>query len=124
MNRFLPQRRLALRAIGSIGAGWVGTMAVAADRATPRLIKVTAERYKFTPNQIEVKAGDDVILEFTTLDMPMGFNVPTLKVRTNILPDMPSQLAIKPTQKGRHPFFCDIACGTGHGKMKGVIVVT
>ncbi|HEY8023638.1 MAG TPA: cupredoxin domain-containing protein [Burkholderiaceae bacterium] len=94
------------------------------DLNQARVIEITAERYKFTPNRIALKLGEPVILKFTTLDLPMGFNAPTLGIRTNILPDIPAQLQLTPQKKGTHRFSCDIACGTGHKDMQGVIVVT
>jgi cytochrome c oxidase subunit 2 len=93
------------------------------DESNARVINITAERFRYTPNQITLKLGEPVVLSFTTLDLPMGFNAPTLGVRANILPDVPVQIRLVPKKPGTHHFYCDIACGSGHPDMKGVIVV-
>ncbi len=112
-----------LRALSGIGLVFCGVAARAGEDPKARVISITAERYRFTPNRLELVLGQPVILEFTTEDVPMGFNAPSLKLRTNILPDMPARLYLIPTRRGVHHFHCDVACGSGHGAMKGVIIV-
>ena len=128
------KRRLVLRMLsgaGSLAAGLGATQSVGAgtpddeNKSAPnvRIIDITAERFRYTPNQIALKLGEAVVLSFKTLDLPMGFNAPTLGVRANILPDVPAQIRLLPQKPGTHHFYCDIACGSGHQDMKGVIVV-
>ena len=88
------------------------------------MIKIVTQKFNYTPNQITLKKGFPVVLEFTTLDVVMGFNVPDLGVRTDILPGKISQVRIMPGKVGNFPFLCDIFCGAGHEDMTGNIIVT
>jgi cytochrome c oxidase subunit 2 len=124
MKTFSPRRRLVLRALAGVGTMLSATAALAEDAPKIRIVTITAERFRFIPDRIELPLGEPVILEFTTEDFPMGFNAPSLHVRTNILPDMPARLHLVPNRKGGHPFHCDVACGSGHPDMKGIIFVT
>lgn len=65
-----------------------------------------------------------MILEFTTLDVLMGFKVPDLGVRADIIPGKVTRVRLVPGKVGTFPFLCDIFCGSGHENMTGTIVVT
>jgi cytochrome c oxidase subunit 2 len=65
-----------------------------------------------------------VVLEFTTEDVLMGFNVPDLSTRADIIPGKVTQIRIVPDKTGNFPFHCDIFCGSGHEQMTGTIIVT
>ena len=119
-----PSRKRRNFLVGALSAGIAGLTGLAAAQSQPRVIKVTAERYHFTPDRIQLKKGEAVILEFTGTDTPMGFNAPAFKARANILPDMPAQVQFTPDKAGEFTFFCDIVFGSGHKDMHGVIVVT
>jgi cytochrome c oxidase subunit 2 len=88
-----------------------------------RVIKIEARRFRFTPNEIELKKGDAVILELTALDFPHGFSVPDLKLRADLVIGKPVQVRLKPEQEGRIPFLCDNFCGSGHEEMTGTLIV-
>jgi cytochrome c oxidase subunit 2 len=98
--------------------------AYVAARPPERVIKVTAPKYAFVPNTITLKKGVPVVLEFTATDMLMGFSVPALGVRTDIIPGRVARLRVVPDRTGTFPFHCDIFCGVGHEEMTGEIVVT
>ena len=123
MKTFSPKRRLVLQALASVGTSLACATTAAADTSKTKVIAITAERFHFTPNRIELALGEPVILEFTTEDVPMGFNAPSLHLRTNILPDMPARLYLVPNRKGVYHFHCDVACGSGHADMTGMILV-
>jgi cytochrome c oxidase subunit II len=53
----------------------------------------------------------------------MGFNVPDLGLRADIIPGQTTRLRIVPGKVGQCPFFCDIFFGTGHEAMIGIIRV-
>ena len=91
--------------------------------AQERVIQVTAEKFKFTPAVIELKLGEAVVLELTTLDRRHGFQVPDLKVDENIEPGKVTRVRIVPMKAGTFPFHCDVFCGSGHEEMAGEIVV-
>ncbi|MFO1372756.1 MAG: cupredoxin domain-containing protein [Candidatus Competibacteraceae bacterium] len=98
--------------------------AYAIAQSTEHVIKIVAKRFDYTPNEITLKKGVPVILEFTTADILMGFNVPDLGIRTDIVPGQVSRIQLTPQKIGSFPFHCDIFCGVGHEDMQGVIIVT
>lgn len=53
----------------------------------------------------------------------MGFNVPDLGLRADIVPGQTTRLRIVPGKVGTFTFFCDVFCGTGHEEMTGMITV-
>jgi cytochrome c oxidase subunit 2 len=108
---------LAVLGIGSIGA-YVGA------QPNEQVIKIVAKKFDYTPNVIKLKKGVPVVLEFTTLDIVMGFKVPDLGIRTDIVPGKVSQVRLVPDKVGTFPFVCDIFCGSGHEDMTGTIIVS
>jgi len=115
------RRRRIAAGIVLLGIGGLGAAAAAAEE---QVIRVVAKKFDFTPNAIHVKKGVPVVLEFTTADVPMGFNAPDFGVRTDILPGKVARLRIVPDKVGTFDFTCDIFCGSGHEDMSGTIVVT
>lgn len=89
-----------------------------------QVIKVTAKRFVYTPNQITLKKGVPVVLELRTEDVLMGFNAPDLGARADIIPGQVTRVRIVPDKVGNFSFFCDVFCGSGHEEMTGTIVVT
>jgi cytochrome c oxidase subunit 2 len=113
-------RILVLAAL--LGTGLVGTYVNA--QPNEQVIQIVAKRFNYTPNVIRLKKGMPVVLEFTTLDVIMGFNVPDLKIRTDIIPGKVSRVHLTPDKVGTFPFLCDVFCGSGHEDMTGNIIVT
>ena len=91
--------------------------------AQEKVIAVTAERFKFTPGVIQLKVGEPVVLELTSLDRKHGFAVPELGIRTEIKPNETARVHIVPDKIGTFSFHCDVFCGDGHEGMSGQIVV-
>jgi cytochrome c oxidase subunit 2 len=92
--------------------------------APEQVIKITAKKFEFIPNQITLKKGVPVVLELTSEDRAHGFNAPELNARTAILPGKATTLRLVPEKAGSFDFFCDIFCGSGHEGMNGKINVT
>ncbi len=91
---------------------------------TVRVIKITAKKFEYSPNEIRIKKGVPVILEFTSLDRVHGFTVPDLGgIRATIEPGKVTQLRIMAPKAGTYDFHCDLFCGDGHEGMTGKIIV-
>jgi len=115
------RRRLLLAA----GLATLAGATLGADGAKkPRVIRVKARRFKYTPDVIQLKKGEPVRFELTTADITMGFNIPDFGVRADILPEKTTYLDLTPDKAGTFTFLCDIFCGDGHEGMSGQIVVT
>ena len=87
------------------------------------MIKITAKRFDYTPGKLTLKKGEPVILEFRTADVLMGFNVPELQVRADIIPDKVTRVRFVPDKTGTFTFLCDIFCGTEHERMQGTVTI-
>ncbi|MGO9136897.1 MAG: cupredoxin domain-containing protein [Syntrophales bacterium] len=88
-----------------------------------RVIQITAKKFEYSPNDIKMKQGVPVMLEFTSLDRLHGFNCPSLGIRADIFPGKTNQLRFTPNKAGSFPFHCDNFCGIGHDGMTGTITV-
>jgi len=89
-----------------------------------QIIKITAKKFEYTPNEIKIKKGVPVVLEFTSLDRVHGFTIPTLGgIRASIEPGKVTRVPILVQKAGTYNFHCDIFCGEGHEGMTGKIIV-
>ncbi|WP_042884371.1 cupredoxin domain-containing protein [Cupriavidus necator] len=123
MNSSMPGRRAAL--------GWMLGLAAAllagagrGDAAAPRVIRIHARKFVFTPDHIPLRAGESVVFELTAQDVIMGFSVPDFGVRADVAPGVTVRLPATARGRGNYGFLCDIFCGSGHETMNGIIEVT
>jgi len=114
-----------MRGLRILGVSLVAILAATSSdvAAEEKVIRVTAEKFKFTPAVIELKLGEPVVLELTTLDRKHGFQVSDLNIDENIEPGRVTRVRIVPGQTGTFLFHCDVFCGSGHEDMAGEIVV-
>jgi cytochrome c oxidase subunit 2 len=102
----------------------LGTYMVA-ESAMPRepVIRITTKRFDYSPAEVTIKKGVPVVLEFTSKDILMGFNLPDFGVRADIVPGKVTRLRLVPDKTGTFIFLCDIFCGIGHEEMNGKLTV-
>lgn len=112
---------------------WLGAAALllsglawrrAAGQAQPRTIRIVARKFEYEPSEIALKKGEPVILELMSNDVTMGFNSADFNLRTDIVPDRWTKLALTPDRSGEFIFFCDVFCGNGHEEMEGKLLVS
>jgi len=89
-----------------------------------KIVKISAKRFEYSPEEITLKKGVPVVLQLTTEDRSHGFNVPSMNLRADIMPGKVTELKVTPQKAGDFDFFCDIYCGSGHEGMSGKIKVT
>jgi len=118
------QRKRRLFLLGAAASGLASLAPLVSGQPEERVIRVTAQRFSYTPGEIQLKKGVPVALELTSLDVIMGFNAPDFGVRADVLPGKTSRVRFTPDKTGQFVFHCDIFCGSGHEDMAGVIVVT
>lgn len=95
----------------------------AAVATAARVIQVTSENWKFTPNVITVKRGEKVQLQVTGISGTHGFAVPDLGINVPVAPGQTVTIDLPTDSVGTHAFFCSIPCGPGHFDMKGQVVI-
>jgi cytochrome c oxidase subunit 2 len=105
--------------------GFAATLVAVAARAAaePRRIPVVARKFVFIPNEIAVRQGESVVLEFSAPEVAMGFFAPELGLRTLIVPGEVAKVPFTADRAGRFDFLCDVFCGDGHEGMNGHLVV-
>jgi cytochrome c oxidase subunit 2 len=90
----------------------------------PRVVRVVAKRFEFTPSEIRLKIGEPVVLELVSTDRPHGFKLPAFKIREDVLPKVVTRVPLTPDRAGTFTFACDVFCGDGHDDMTGTLAVT
>jgi cytochrome c oxidase subunit 2 len=98
---------------------------VAAQPAQPKekVIRIDAKRFDYTPGQLTLKKGEAVILELTSSDVLMGFNLPDFNLRADMIPDKVTRVRFVPDKTGSFTFLCDVFCGSKHEEMNGRLTV-
>ena len=98
---------------------------VAAQPAPPKekITRIGAKRFDYTPNELTLKKGEAVILEFTSSDVLMGFNLPDFNMRADVIPDKVTRVRFVPDKTGSFTFLCDVFCGSKHEEMNGRLTV-
>lgn len=124
----IPARRtcLVLGALGVVEA-LIGRSVLAQGAAKnpdkERIIKIVAQKFSYAPNEIVLKKGQPVILEFTALDFVHGFKIPDLNIRADLPPGKLTLVRFTPEKAGVLDFLCDNFCGSGHEEMSGKFLV-
>ena len=103
----------------------VPTPVATAEQSAPqgRVIPVTAELWKFTPNVIQAKKGEVVALQVTGISGTHGFSVPDLGINQTIFMGKTVNIPLPTDQAGTFAFACSIQCGSGHNDMTGQIII-
>jgi cytochrome c oxidase subunit II len=120
----LATTKLGVALGGLLLAGVAAAAAIAAAAPDEKVIAVSAMKFEFLPETINLKKGEPVILELSSLDRTHGFKVPQLGIRADVLADTTVRVRVLPDKVGRFTFACDNFCGDGHEDMEGVIVVS
>jgi cytochrome c oxidase subunit 2 len=96
---------------------------LAAETSSPRVIKITARKFEYSPAEVHIRRGEHVVLELTSLDRKHGFKLPELGIRADVAPGGTARVEVTAEKAGRFPFACDVFCGDGHEDMTGTLVV-
>jgi cytochrome c oxidase subunit 2 len=98
--------------------------AALAAKPAARVIHVTAKKFEYAPAVIELKVGEPVVIEITSLDRKHGFSAPELGIDAVIVPGKTARVRFVPDRAGTFVFHCSVFCGSGHEGMTGQIVVS
>lgn len=89
-----------------------------------RVVEYDAMQYYFSPNPLVVYAGEKVELKVKSGDVEHGLVIPEIDFSAKMpLGDRVSVFFTAPEKPGEYPVFCSIYCGSGHGDMKGEMIV-
>ena len=94
-----------------------------AGDADARVIDITAKRFAFSPDVINLKKGETVHIRLHSEDVTHGFFMRALKIDSEIEPGKVTEIVLTPQVAGTFTTICDHFCGVNHGNMKMTIVV-
>jgi len=121
-------RRARLRftavALVTLVASLAAPTAQDADDAV-RTVRVSAERFTFTPSEIRVPADVPVRIELKSEDTDHGFRIVGTDVDV-VIPKRSRGAAVVTVTlaEGEYTFECSQICGAGHAFMRGVIIAS
>ena len=97
MNANMQRRKFLIgTALLSASAGCGLAFSQSEDKKMLKTISVVAKKFEYLPSEIRLKVGEPVILELISEDIVMGFNVPDLKTRADIIPGVKTRVSITP----------------------------
>jgi cytochrome c oxidase subunit 2 len=130
----------AMRLAIIVQRGVVGVALIALPAATthgqkssPKVIRIVAERFLFTPSEISVEEGTAVEFRISSDDTSHGFRLtgPEHSDREAAIDlEIPkrgrgeARATFQATAVGRYTFECSHVCGAGHDFMRGTLRVT
>jgi cytochrome c oxidase subunit 2 len=89
------------------------------------VVKITAERFTFTPARVKVKRGTVIEFRLSSDDTNHGFRIVGSDANV-IIPKRgrgEATLIFRADTPGRYTFECSKMCGAGHSFMRGEITV-
>jgi cytochrome c oxidase subunit II len=86
-------------------------------------VKMTAERFRFTPDAIHVKAGTLVRIDVKSVNGTLGFELGAFGIDESLDERETKTIEFFAQEKGEYTFRCSHFCGIGHFGMKGTIIV-
>lgn len=132
-----PRRPVGGASVGTILMGLA--MGVASTAATipllalgdelpttaPRTFEITASRYTFDPDRIEVQEGDHLRLILRSTDTTHGLAIDGYGVEV-VIPKGGEEVSVEfmAHRAGVFRMKCSEYCGSGHRRMQGRLVVT
>ena len=93
--------------------------------SSPKVIKVLAERFAFTPSEIVVEQGTVIEFHLTSEDTDHGFRIIDTDVDVSIPKRRRGETIVRYTadKTGRFIIECSRPCGAGHTAMRAILIV-
>ena len=97
----------------------------AGSQTQRRVVRVSAERFAFTPSRIVVDAGEEIEMRVSSDDTAHGFRIAGTSVNVVIPKRGRGEVSVsfRAPEPGRYVFECTRMCGAGHHFMRGELVV-
>jgi heme/copper-type cytochrome/quinol oxidase subunit 2 len=123
-----PRVRFGLTALGFLLTGAVVRLShdTAIAQSTPsgeRTVSISARRYAFSPNRIEVVQDDLVRIELKTEDIAHSLTIDAYRIAKRISPGQPVTLEFRAEKAGTFPFYCNLQIDDGCRRMRGELIV-
>ena len=96
---------------------------VEAPQPQIRTFDVVMKQWEFVPGTITVNEGDTVRMNVTSTDVDHGIAISAFGVNQPVKAGDTEQIEFVADKKGTYTIFCSVFCGSGHGSMKGTLIV-
>ncbi len=95
------------------------------ETQAPRVIRVAAERFAYTPSEIVVEKGTTIEFHLTSDDTDHGFRIVGTDVNVQIPKRRRGETVVKyvADTAGTFVIECSRPCGAGHTAMRAVLIV-
>ncbi len=101
----------------------LGTEPKATEEAPVKKVKMYARNWNWTPNEIRVKKGTRVIIDFISEDASHGFELKAYKIKVSLPEDKRGHVEFVADKVGTFKWRCSRPCGNGCAKMTGKLIV-
>lgn len=122
-----PRRRAIARLTAVFGAIVWGTVRRASGQAPPaeerRAFALSARRYQFEPEVLDVRLNDVVRLTITSEDIAHSFTVDAYRIQKRVPPGGSTTFEFRAEEAGRFPYYCSMRAESGCGEMRGELIV-
>ena len=110
---------------GTAGAAARRDVRVTRSQDAPKVIRVSAERFAYTPSEITVEKGTVIEFHLTSQDTDHGFRIIGTEVDVPIPKRRRGETVVTYTADtaGRFIIECSRPCGAGHTAMRATLVV-
>ncbi|NIM60615.1 MAG: hypothetical protein GTO30_02900 [Acidobacteria bacterium] len=82
-----------------------------------------ARNWDWTPDEIRVKKGTRIVIDFVSEDANHAFELKAYKIKVNLPQDKRGQIDFVADKVGKFRWRCSRPCGNGCAKMTGTLVV-
>ena len=93
------------------------------DHVRKQSVTMTAERFKFVPDTIRVKAGTLVQVQVTSTEGSHGFQLGAFGIDVPVDEHETKSSEFYAAKRGTYGFRCSHFCGLGHMGMHGLVIV-
>lgn len=120
-----PTRRRALRKAVAVLAAAAGVTTRVHGQEVERrhVLTMTARRYTFDPEVLDVRRNDVVQLTITSEDIAHSFTVDAYRIQKRIPPGGSVTFEFRADEAGRFAYYCSMRADSGCAEMRGELIV-
>jgi cytochrome c oxidase subunit 2 len=90
---------------------------------TVKEFSVIAKQFEFVPGTITVDKGDRVVLKVKSVDVAHGIAIREFNINEHLEPGEEVTIEFVADKAGKFDMYCNVFCGSGHGGMRGQLIV-
>ena len=88
-----------------------------------RSFSLTASRYSFEPDVLDVRLNDVVRLTITSEDIAHSFTVDAYRIQKRVPPGGSTTFEFRAEEAGRFSYYCSMRAESGCAEMRGELIV-